>query len=88
MTQKKRKKKNRSAGGTHRIPLRASHESISAAARVTTKFNVLEAEAPESAGVQPRIEETKRVPRAGNDEIIIKRDYCRHSLDAGSQLGA
>ena len=77
-------KKDRSAGGTHRIPPSSSNESIGAAARVTTKFNVLEA-APESAGVQHGIEEAKRAPIAGNEEIIIQRDYARRYLDAGSQ---
>ena len=75
-------------GGTHRIPSLASHESIGAAARVTTKFNVHKAKAIESAGIQQRIKETKWAPAAGNNEVIIQRDDARHCLNAGSQLGA
>ena len=66
-------KKDTKCNGTHRIPPSGSYESIGAAARVTTKVNVFEAaNEAESAGVQQRIQETKRVPPAGNSEVIIQ----------------
>ena len=79
-------RKRYECGVTNRIPSFGSQESIGVAARVTTKHNVLEA--PESAGVYQRIDETKRVSLVENTEVINQREYGRHCLDIGSQLGA
>ena len=46
-------------GRTNRIPSIVGFESISAAARVRTMTNVIDALVPESSGVQQRIDETK-----------------------------
>ena len=73
-------------GGTHRIPSNVGQKSKGAAARVTTRLNVLEA--PEFGGVQQWIEETKRGLGSENTEVINQRDYAHHCLDVGSQLGA
>ena len=71
---------------TNGIPSFGSQESIGVAARVTTRYNVLDA--PKSTGVHQRIEETKRAYVVENTEVINQRDYGRHCLDIGSQPGA
>ena len=73
-------------GGTHRIPSIAGEKSFGAAARVSPKFNVLDA--PEPDCIQPRIYQTKRLSLFRNKEVIKQREYARHCLDIGGQLGA
>ena len=71
---------------TNRIPSRCGHESISVAARVTTKYNVLDAR--DSVRVQQIIEEAKCWPLVENTEVINQRDYARYYLYVGGQPGA
>ena len=80
------KTKRCKSGGTNGIPPLGGRESISVAARVRTPFDVLYASA--SFTVQPGIEETKRGLVFRKEEVINQRDYARHCLGIGGQLGA
>lgn len=81
---RKRHKRN----GTHRIPSRGGREStcFKLAAHVRTRFDVRDA--LDESGVQQGIEETKWTFVFESAEVIKQRDYARHCLDVGSQLGA
>ena len=72
--------------GTHRIPSFGSLESIGVAARVGTKSNIVKS--PDCVEVQPRIEETTRLPAMGKAEVMNQCDYTCHCLDIDGQLGA
>ena len=64
-------RKRYECGGTNRIPSRSSHESAAAAARVTTKFDVVDALVFSIAHiVQKLIEETKWILFVGKKEVI------------------
>ena len=78
-------RKSHKHDGTHRVPSRIGHESNGAAARVGTKYNVLDLE---FTGIQQRIEETKRGLAVGNTVVVEQRDYARHCLVSGGQLCA
>ncbi len=73
-------------GRTNGIPSSDGKESISFAARVRARCDIVEARSP--FGVQPGIEETKRVLAFRNKMIIKQRDYSCHCLDIDGQLGA
>ena len=72
--------------GTYGIPSLGGLESIGFAARVGTKYNIVES--LESVEVQPRIEETTRLPVVGKAEVMNQCDYTCHCLDIDGQLGA
>lgn len=84
--QPKSKMRRCKSGGTNEIPSIDVSESRSVAAWVRTKSDVGEARA--SALVKPGIEKTKCGLTFRNKEAINQRDYTRHCLDIGSQLGA
>jgi len=62
------KMKRYKSGGTNGIPSRDGRESISVAARVRTRYDVVEA--LKSVAVQPEIEETERGPAVRNKKVI------------------
>ena len=74
------------SGGTNGIPSDAGRESLSLAARVRTRYDVVEARA--SLSVQPGIEKTKHGLAVRKTVVIKQRDYARYYLDIGSQRWA
>jgi hypothetical protein len=77
------------SGGTNGIPSIDSSESRSVATRVRkTTPDVGEALASALRLVKPGIEKTECGLAFRNKEVINQRDYARHRLDIGGQLGA
>ena len=74
------------SGWTNGIPSSNGRESSRATSPVRTRANVVEAREP--LAVQPGIEESKRILALRNKVVINQRDYARHGLDIGGQLGA